>query len=110
FGSVPFINLAALTLFAAFDNLLLAAVILSAFLLLIGVAMLSDAARATRNLCLAFSKLNSAEIQKTDEITADSSLNSDLSEPFVSAPDIVATKTASNKSHKARKTLNAPRF
>jgi hypothetical protein len=75
FGSIPFIVLAALALFSTFDDLLVAAVILSAFLLLIGFAMLSDAARATRNLSLALSNLDHADIQKTDEIAIDAALN-----------------------------------
>ncbi len=83
FGIIPFIILATLALFAVFDNSLFAAAILSAFSLLIGIAMLRDAARATENFSLAFSELNRTEIQKTDEITFDSTLSLESAEPFV---------------------------
>jgi glycosyltransferase involved in cell wall biosynthesis len=106
FGMIPFIILAALALFALFDNLLIAAVIIGAFSLLIGVAMLRDAAWATRNLSLAFSELNHADIQKTDEVPVDLALNSESAMPLV-VLGAVATERASNNSREARKNFNA---
>jgi uncharacterized membrane protein len=94
FGSIPFIILAVLTLIAAFGDLLVAALILSAFLFVIGVAMLSDAARATRNLSRAFLQLSSTDIKKTDEANVDSAVNSEFAKPLVA--DAISTKRASN--------------
>jgi len=94
FGIIPFTVFATLALFAAFGNSFIAAVILSAFSLLIGAAMLRDAARATKNLSLAFLGLNSGEIQKTDKIIIDSASDLESEEPFVVVPGAVAAEKA----------------
>jgi hypothetical protein len=83
FGVIPFILLAALALFAAFDDLVVAAVILSAFSLFTGVAILRDAARATRSLYQAFLKLNGVEARETNEIIIDSTPDLESAESFV---------------------------
>jgi len=91
FGGIPFIILVVLALIAVFGDFLVAAVILSALLLIIGAAMLSDAARATRNLSLAFLQLNRANVQTTEEATVDSS----SAKSFAATPDAMAAKDGS---------------
>lgn len=66
FALIPFIILAALSLFAAFDRAFTAAAILSLFSLLIGAVMLLAAARATKNLSKAFIELGQVEIPEAD--------------------------------------------
>lgn len=83
FGTAPFTILAALALFSAFDNLLAVAIILTTFLLLIGAAMLRNAARATRSLSRAFLESNRAQIQRTDDTIIDSRSDSKSAESFV---------------------------
>ena len=78
FALVPFIILAALSLLAAFDNSFAAAAILGVSSLLTGVAILRDAARATRNFSLAFTKSSQIEIRETNEAITDSASNSDF--------------------------------
>jgi hypothetical protein len=91
FGSIPFIILAVLALIAVFGDFLVAAIILSALLFIIGVPMLSDAARATKNLSLAFLQLNRANAQTTEEVTVDSSSE----KSFAATPDAMAAKDGS---------------
>ena len=96
FGSISFIVLGALGLFAAIDDSFVAAVILITFSLLIGVAMLSDAARATRNLSLKFLELSREDIQKTGELAVNTEFDSEFAEPLFVADAAVSIKTASN--------------
>ena len=92
FGLIPFIIVTALTLFAAFDGSFFAAAVLGVCLLLMGVVLLRDSVRATKNLLLAFSGLNRADVKKTDETTLDSTLNLESAKPFITDPDAVATR------------------
>jgi glycosyltransferase involved in cell wall biosynthesis len=100
FGSIPFTALVALSIFAAFDDAFAVAVILSGFSLLIGVAMISDAARATRIVSIAFSKLNRTDTEKTGEtaaeIDADPASTSEFAKPHITDADAVSTMAASN--------------
>jgi hypothetical protein len=58
--------------------------------------MISDAARATRIVSIAFSKLSHSDTEKTGEIAADAASGSEFAKPHITNADAVSIMAASN--------------